>query len=412
MAQIRTSAEARDLLEDLRRRSQVRPFLWARTAFGLSLSFPGDPPSGPFDNNGTEFKFVTLFGEDEDLFRALLTEREQRHLSEEEIAPLVKAHVERGLSLLKEEFNRVNKRGDELMLTLLRNYGVSSSARTSLLVQTKPEVGGAFALDLELGKDARSNETITHRLNGQGRAPHIAIMGKNGTGKTRLALSLLGRLKSAAGPDLGMIVFDYAKGDIAANKEFLRSIGGKAIALPNEQLAFDPLAISDQDPNTIKLAARRIRDTISSVVRLGPVQQDRCLDLLTSLYQDFRNETPSLANLVQQADLMAEQENWKPDSLTSVIREFGDFTLFKPTEGDASLLQQSTVVDIHGLPNQLRKLATFLILDRLYYEIMGLPDSPIDEEGNRKLRFVIVIDEAHHFLPCKQATLEKNGPRS
>ena len=47
------------------------------------------------------------------------------------------------------------------------------------------------------------------------------------------------------------------------------------------------------------------------------------------------------------------------------------------------------------------------MLDRLYAEIMALPDTPLDAEGNRQMRLIIVIDEAHHYLPCKQPTLEK-----
>lgn len=37
---------------------------------------------------------------------------------------------------------------------------------------------------------------------------------------------------------------------------------------------------------------------------------------------------------------------------------------------------------------------------------MGLPDAPLDKQNNRQLRLIIVIDEAHHYLPCKQQTLE------
>ncbi len=38
---------------------------------------------------------------------------------------------------------------------------------------------------------------------------------------------------------------------------------------------------------------------------------------------------------------------------------------------------------------------------------MPLDEAPLDKEGNRQLRLIIVIDEAHNFLPCKQPTLEK-----
>jgi len=65
------------------------------------------------------------------------------------------------------------------------------------------------------------------------------------------------------------------------------------------------------------------------------------------------------------------------------------------------------VIDVRRLPEDLRKLAVFLMLDGLYAEIMALPDAPLDAEGNRQMRLIVVIDEAHHYLPCKQRTLEK-----
>ena len=64
------------------------------------------------------------------------------------------------------------------------------------------------------------------------------------------------------------------------------------------------------------------------------------------------------------------------------------------------------MIDVHGLPEDLRKLTVFLFLDRLYSETMSSPDAPLDKEGNRQLRLVVVIDEAHHYLPCRQPTLQ------
>ncbi len=409
MAQIKTTAQSREFLEELRRRSLGRPNMWARAALGFSLGIEAEPEMGPYDNNGTEFKFGTLLGEDEEVFTALLIERAEHGLNEEEITPLIKAHVERGLRLLREDFNRLNKKGDELMLTLLRSRtDVASSASFHReLAPIDIRSDGSFAVDITIGTDPVTGQSINHRINKPGQAPHIAIMGKNGTGKTRLALSLLGQLRAATGRKLGMLIFDYAKGDIAGNKDFLRSIQGVACSLPTAQLPFDPLAVPDQESSAVQLAARRFRDTLSSVVHLGAVQRSRCLDLLVQLYQDYRPDTPTLENLVHHTELMYSQNNWKADSLTSIIRDCGAFPLFTPAHDGSTLLDQTLVLDIHELPHDLRKLGTFLILDRLYWEIMNLDDSPLDSEGNRQLRFVIAIDEAHHFLPCKQATLEK-----
>ena len=61
---------------------------------------------------------------------------------------------------------------------------------------------------------------------------------------------------------------------------------------------------------------------------------------------------------------------WPHDSPLACLREFTDFPLFRPAaEGaDYEFLHASHVIDIHRLPEDLRKLAVFLMLDRLYAE--------------------------------------------
>ena len=61
---------------------------------------------------------------------------------------------------------------------------------------------------------------------------------------------------------------------------------------------------------------------------------------------------------------------------------------------DHQFLDQSHVIDIHRLLEHLRKLAVFLMFDRLYADIMALADAPLDTERNRQMRLIIVIDEA------------------
>jgi len=53
---------------------------------------------------------------------------------------------------------------------------------------------------------------------------------------------------------------------------------------------------------------------------------------------------------------------------------------------DHEFFEASHVIDIHRLREDLRKLAVFLMLDRLYADIMDLADTPLDADGNRRLR--------------------------
>jgi len=215
-------------------------------------------------------------------------------------------------------------------------------------------------------------------------------------------------IKRSCRYNIPFLIFDYAKGDIASNSQFIQSTQAIVFSLPTIRIPLAPLALFSQERHAIQIASRRFRDTICSVVHLGPVQKDRCLQLITSLYDDFGGATPDLTDLVNLADQEYSANGWSHDSLLACLHEFSDFPLFDDASSceDHKLFEDSHVIDIHNLPEDLRKLTAFLLLDRLYSEIMSFPDAPLDKEGNRLLRMVIVIDEAHHFLPCRQPTLQ------
>jgi DNA sulfur modification protein DndE len=410
MALPRTSKEARDILETFRTKSGIRPNLWARAALGYSLSLAAEPEQRQYDSEGTEFQEKVFFGNDEGPIMALLRQRLGRLPKPEEVGALIKAHVERGLRHFYEEFQRLNRRGDELLLYLVKQTAAMSQLISSPSVNLLPPSPktDSFKVILSLGRELKTGKTAEPILNGPGGAPHVAIMGRNGTGKTRTGLSLLTKIRTTASYPIPFLVFDYAKGDIASNKDFVQATAANVIALPGDSIPLAPLSIPVRDGHAVQLSARRFRDTICSVVRLGAIQKERCLHLIVRLYQDFGDRTPNLGDLVNLAETEYINNGWDADSLIACLREFSTFPLFRSaSEGDEHDLFRSThILDTHRLPEDLRKLATFLLLDRLYAEIMSLPDAPLDTQNNRQLRLIIVIDEAHHYLPCKQQTLE------
>lgn len=411
MAFLKTSKEAREIMEEFRRKTGgLRPNLWARAAFGYSLSLEAQPETGPYDSDGTEFTEDVLFSrEGAAVFYALLRQRLGRPCQAEEVGGVVKLHVERGLRHFKKEYERLNQRGDELILYLIELC--SSQVKPPLaLIKLLPPVQNldTFSVTIELGTNAKSGEVCNYKPNGPGSSPHIAIMGRNGTGKTRTALTILSRMVSSSPYTIPFLVFDYAKGDIATNKEFVEKTLATVVSLPGRPIPLAPLSLPNRDEHAVHLAARRFRDTIRSVVKLGAVQSNKCIQIITETYNSREGETPDLDYLTQLAEERYSNDGLKEDSLLACLREFTTFPLFRPAaEGDEHNFFRSThIIDIHRLPEDLRKLTTFLVLDRLYSEIMSLPDAPLDKEGNRQLRLIILIDEAHHYLPCKQPTLQ------
>lgn len=410
MALFKTSKEAREIMEDLRRKTGIRPNLWARAALGYSLSLEAAPDFGSYASEGTEFQEPVFFGNDEAILLALLRQRLGSPIKSNEIGSIIKLHVERGLRHFKKEYERLNRRGDELLLHLLEQCSPQAKVTYDFWEKILPPVtaAGNFSVTINLGSDVKSGKILAHRLNGPGSAPHIAIMGRNGTGKTRTALSILSDINSSTPYPVPFLIFDYAKGDIATNKLFVEKTHAAVVSLPGQPIPLAPLSLPYRDDHAVHLAARRFRDTIRSVVRLGPIQSERCLHLITEAYNSLERQTPDLDDLVRLAEQRYLEEGWSEDSLLACLREFTAFPLFRSAaEGDEhNFFRVIHIIDTHRLPEDLRKLATFLVLDRLYSEIMSLPDAPMDDDGNRQLRLIIVIDEAHHYLPCKQPTLE------
>lgn len=400
MIQIKVSQQANEAMEQLRRATGIGRNIWARAALAKSLALPGAPDFEFGDSSGSELREPTLFGNDAGLMLGLLREREGRRLPDDEINHLTRAHVERGLQLILADYHRLNRRGDELVLELIRSVSTGGP--------TDPAAGraaGPAGLVLRLGVDVRGGQSVTHVLNGPGSSPHVAVMGRSGTGKTRTALGLLQQIREGPRPPR-MLLFDYAKGDIAGDHRLRGALGAALIKPPEQMIPISPLALFDQGVNSETLAARRFRDTVASVVRLGAKQRDRCLRIIETAFVE--HGTPDLAEVAEVGRRIYADEDWEEDSLIACLRDFGSFQLFQPgAEGAGSALAGSMVVDLHELPEDLRRLAVFLTLDRLSAELSSLPDSPADPDGNRELRVLVLIDEAHHFLPCRQPTLER-----
>src|SRR5208337_376098 len=272
MGLFKTSAEAKTCLESFRTASGLRPNIWARAAMGYSLSLESYPDDNNYDSNGQEFPREVFYGKDEQVFLALLR---QRHgiTQDADINRLVKLHVERGIGHLWKEFERVGKKGDEFLISLLETASKVAASGTDAGSRAEHVHASAdFCVSVEIGEDPKTGNPLSHVLNAPGLSPHIAIMGRTRSGKTRTGLAMLEKIDAYASHAIPFMIFDYAKGDIADNKDFTEATDVSVIRLPKEKIPMAPLALSSYDDEKIKLAARRFVDTIKSVVHLGPKQ--------------------------------------------------------------------------------------------------------------------------------------------
>ncbi len=408
MGLFKTSLEAKTQLEAFRRATGVRPNIWARAALGYSLSLESYPDDNGYDSNGQEFTKEVFFGKDEAVFLALIR---QRHgvINETEINRLIKLHVERGIRQLSSEFERVGRRGDEFIISLLETSSKAIAKDETTDRREKVQEGVDFSINIEIGVDPRTGSPLSYFINAPGLSPHIAIMGRTRSGKTRTGLNILEKINNVSKRSIPFLIFDYAKGDIAGNAEFINDVDATVIKLPGNKIPMAPLALSSYDDEKVKLAARRFVDTIKSVVRLGPKQADTCLRIVKEAYSRAEGTAPDMEDVLSVAEELYIAEGKEPDSLLVTLREFADFPIFQAAgyRKDHDFFNKSHVIDLSTLPEGLRKISVFLILDRLYAELMERQNAPLDSKGYRQVRLIIAIDEAHNYLPCKQPTLEK-----
>lgn len=103
---LRTSKQAQDILLDLKDKTNITPNILSRYAVSLSLLEPEPLTRFNYKTDGLEFNRHVLTGKYDAVFKALITQYEGRELSDEEYYPdYLKAHIERGISLLNSEYN-------------------------------------------------------------------------------------------------------------------------------------------------------------------------------------------------------------------------------------------------------------------------------------------------------------------
>lgn len=102
---LRTSKETQKIFESIGTTEGLQPFALAKIAIALSIR-SGQLETKDFQSNaeGLELNRQTIFGEQEMMFRALLTMEYQTVLADEDFFPrITKAHLDRGAVVLQNE---------------------------------------------------------------------------------------------------------------------------------------------------------------------------------------------------------------------------------------------------------------------------------------------------------------------
>ena len=118
---LRTSGEAQEILLELKNATKITPNILSRYAVALSLKQEEPLNVIEYDVAGLEFNRHVLTGNYDSTFKALISQYENRELTDEEYFPTnLKLHLERGIRLLKSEYNYAGN--TEKFLINLMNY--------------------------------------------------------------------------------------------------------------------------------------------------------------------------------------------------------------------------------------------------------------------------------------------------
>jgi DNA sulfur modification protein DndE len=346
-------------------------------------------------------------------FALWLCRRHRRALSDDEFLHLLKAHVDHGFQLIKNDTAGFKSEDDyvDYLVELTRAGLEQRNHEAAPQIATIPAFGGLLSLQIGWENDAPVNIEFNRRTNS-----YLAVTGKPGSGKTQFVKDLLAQIRRQSDYAVNFIFFDYAKGDVADDADFVEATRAEVVRLPEESLPLNPFArVNVNSETAVKVAAQEFADLMESVEkRLGIVQKRRLNDAILSGFETMRGTNtpfPDFAILRQEIDAQYFfLNNWKPDTLTEIVRQLTDFKIFANND-DAemwnSLTDRTVVIDLHGL-TVLREMTAFLVLNSLYRELMAMPDSNVTD-GIREMRTIIVIDEAHHFLKDKRrnAILER-----
>lgn len=115
-------------LDYLSNKLGLRRNIVCRLAIGRSLAEKESVRNiKPTDSSGYEFNRYTLTGEYDEIFKALIIQHENKKLSDDEyFSKYLRNHLERGINLLYEEYERVNSPVEFLVSLSVKNLKIKN----------------------------------------------------------------------------------------------------------------------------------------------------------------------------------------------------------------------------------------------------------------------------------------------
>lgn len=415
LIKIKTSKESEDIISRIRFSTKLDLNVIARLGISLSLYShkPVKSDQGFSDRTGKEFNIYSLLGEYETLYKTVFALQERKKLSEDDFERLLKFHLENGLKTL----NKLYLDSNEDSVEFLSKLGSLVSPTGGIMTPKNIE-----PLNIEIGEEELTRKPVFFEFNNtrEYSNPHLAITGTTGSGKTQVLLKILYDIRHQSRYNTNFIFFDY-KGEFLnkfgkftdpIKEKFISDVKATTFQLPEDQLPINPFVLPRYENNDIKISAEEKAESFSSIGNIGTVQKEDLITVIKNAYEarkDKEKPYPDFSEIYMLLKKQYEITNKKNDTLTGVLRKLSEFHLFWEHDSEEnifdSLVDKTLVIDLSKLP-ALKELVMYLIIERLYKEMTVLPDSKV-VDGYRHIRTILVVDEAHNYLPQKNVFLQK-----
>ena len=373
----------------------------ARLLIGRSLAEPSRPDPLPRDTkfHSRAIPGENLFGADDDLWLSALILDGQFGVdaSVDDLRALTEAHWARGYGLVREELERCG--GNEIKLVQRLAEWLPETGAT-VDVGGMPASGVVGEIRLKVGSVSRTHpgdKPVDFVLNAPGIPPHIALMGAIGKGKTTTGVQIALELASQARIPF---LFIDPKGEFVADGRPIGPFAGLsnvgAMEAGTDPVPLDFLPRADTAPMKIARASMRLRDTLVLCCKApGDLQKDLLRTAIERVITDGGDRNLETIRETYEHELRAAgKEN---DSIVSRLNELTHLRCFDAKLQPAQFFSQSWVVSLKGLPEELKRLVTLVLLDAVSAFLLDQPDSPV-AGGFRSFRHLLVLDEARKVL--------------
>lgn len=327
-----------------------------------------------------------------------------RDLEEEEVYQQVWWHIHLGMPDL-ERLAQGCSGTDDLMERVVEESGLDPQKLS--VPEVAPQSG---AHEVCVGKD-RHGQDVPWYINDsrQVEAPHAAIVGLTGQGKTQFALDVLLQIAEHE-PEITFTILDY-KGDLsepgsAAFQALTETLQAELVNVAQQPIPVVPFkSRAGVNPEQIALMKAELFGKLHS--QIGTQQRQTLRRALTDLLEkDLASSSPGFgfAKLDEHLEQLYELDERRPDGLVEVASRLRILRPFLEVgDGRDSLLSRRLLIRLNELPTDNLPIA-FLLIDRVYEEMKLLPDAP--RRGSIvSLQHVIFVDEAHHYLQVRASPL-------